>query len=1046
MPVTMLDSDGNRIIVQDDKVADAISYGFHFETPSEQTKRVYSDVLEDEYGGISGGIAAGALGVVRGATLGLSDVTFRALGADPQALRRYEEANPNITTGASLLGGLAPALVAPESLLSRLPAGALSRVAASGVEAGRAAGGVGGLATALTASGIEGAGQVGGAYLSDLALGKRELSAEGVAAALGGGFAFGAAGGGLALGIEKGSIAARRMFARTAEGGQRAATEAEQAWTTQLQATTEAHDAAVDAATAYRVADAGGVDVTIERLINEQRQARQELDDLLRNIESPDFVQVPTPTAGVPVGEFSQPGIGGIKTPDQLAARPSPSPATAVLRKPNVLPDGTPVEPRQVTSVGMPGDDIRKEQQALYEYQGGKYSDIQEYARTGKLGEGSSFTDINEANAVLDNIDNAISRERINEDIVLYRGVGSGAEAESRGIKGKIELGSVIEDPGYSSTSTNRDVAIKNYTLKPGATMLEIEAPKGTNAARIVDDGSGENELLLPRKSRFSVIDVRNEDIEGRQIRIARVRLLGSEPDEPTLTGLLRGTQERLSAGENLRDIGAQARAEYAADKSVKGQAFRERNAPMAKEEARLNAERAKELEIQQDDALERAASSVDPVERSAAIAEANRIEAQLTTVGRIRSAPHDIDVLAPAITKYERKSAELAEALGQDAPPMAREHAKAFRDAEAAADRKMVDRTTVAVDDSIESAAKPKKSKRKKVEDDIPTDAETPSVPGKLVTLGNIATGIGVAGELGIPGIPKPQDIPVIGPLLSAYIKYRAIRATVGRFTGRVSATGDTKAAALAARVKDKVAIAVDRALGLIAKAAPKARTPLVVGAAVIGKRIFDDDEPDAPTGATRQEQAAVRIREIVTAATRPDLVSAMVRREMRGVMDPDLIAAAEQHLIARFSYLASVVPKPPPDNAYSMRPWTPSAAATHELEQRLRVIHDPSYAINGPVTPITAETFRKVHPHLYELAKQRLISRLGDITKPINYNERIKASTLFQIPIDASFDPMHISIVRAPQQTTPQTPTPTATSFDVSSMYTPENNRVQP
>ncbi len=234
--------------------------------------------------------------------------------------------------------------------------------------------------------------------------------------------------------------------------------------------------------------------------------------------------------------------------------------------------------PEDITGIHLPGDPggINAEDgKALYEYQGGRVHSIQEFARSGKVGEGSSFADAEEAHGVLSRLDRAIERAvPLGEDTTLYRGIGSGSRGLERGITGELKPGSIIHDPGYSSASSSRESA-NLYTNKPGSTMLEIAAPRGTRAARIPDEGLGENELLLPRNSRFRVEDVLNENIGGRDVRVVRVTLLGAEggvsaPASDTLTGLLRGTQDKLSGGANLNDIGAPSRAQYAADKAVK--------------------------------------------------------------------------------------------------------------------------------------------------------------------------------------------------------------------------------------------------------------------------------------------------------------------------------------------------------------------------------------------------------------------------------------------------------------------------------------------
>lgn len=1032
----LIDPDGVPRIVPEADVPAALQSGWHAETQSDISRETSAAARGIDYGGIGGAVKAGLYGAARGATLGASDVAFRVLGANAKDLSGLRAENPYISAGAELAGTLLPAVVAPGSLLARTPAGALSRVAMEGVQAGRATGGLRGAAAVIGASGLEGAGQTAGAYLSDVALGDRKLSAEGVAGAIGSGFAFGAAGGAAALGIEKGAMAARRMFARVADGGERAANQAEQAWRTQYQSAVESHDAAVDAAKAqlasahatrqqaglardrasaatadiraiardldaahtaatglddkiaaieaasHPAVSVGNID-DLERLVGEHSTARSELDDILRRLDESTQAELSpySPTIGVPMDEFG---------PRRSGRAPI-----------------TPVATADETSV------LRKRAETV------KQPDI--------------FTVGDEKMSLTTDTKPWIKGGNDRTYIEVTRKLPDGSDEWIGTAAFEHRDGSLYPDT----------VEVADIWQRKGIGTRMYEAAEKSTGKRIV-----QSDKQTTMGEKFS----------------AKFRSRYTEPD--SLTGLLRGTQEKLAAGESMKAIGAPVRGEYQAAKAGKRQEWRERNAPMAREE--ISANKMRDLEIAHDAAIDRGA-----------IDEARAIEQQMTVAGRRPGAVDDVALVAPAITKYERKSAEIAEALGDAAPPAAREHAAAFRKAENEADRKMTDRATRAIDDYADrrpSANLPAKDqiaaakrdqltadaayKRARVAEteakiglreakearglipDMPVPVTTGAAPPSM--LGNVAAAVGLAGELDVLGMPSARDIPVIGPLLSMYIKYRALKATVGRFAGRITANGDTRAAALAARTKDRIVKAVDRTLGLVERVAPKTRGTAVAGSAAIGRRIFDDGDPDAGKGATPQQHAAVRIREIIAANTRPELITQMVRREMRGVIDPDLLAAAEQHLIARFAHLASIVPKPPPDNEYAKRPWTPSRSATHELNQRLAVIHDPEHALAaGIMSPAAADTFRTVYPLLYELAKQRLIDRVGDLKSPMPRADRLRAASLFQLPIDISLDPSHIAIVREPVKLD-QAPSPSQAP-DLSQMYNPQNTRIR-
>jgi hypothetical protein len=562
------------------------------------------------------------------------------------------------------------------------------------------------------------------------------------------------------------------------------------------------------------------------------------------------------------------------------------------------------------------------------------------------------------------------------------------------------------------------------------------------------------------------------------------------------LESLLRGTQEQLASGREL----GQVAAPWNEGHPLRGPGPHNdyANSAMAAEERALQAEAAarrqlgetqvtstghplsvQQLEVAHDAALERAVTAVESTERATATADAKVIEQQLSTVGARPGAVEDIAAVGETVTRYERAAAKLTDALGDAAPPAAKEAAAAVRTAEDAADRKAADRTARAIDDHVAAQPQPParspdeimpgafgpsaKEQRVAAAEKARTDAtakfararanETDArlgveaaqstadnartaaeaarpaaTPGHGQSkIGAALTALGVAGELGVPGIPHPKDIPVIGPLLSAYVKYRAIKAAAGRFAGRVPATADAKVAAVAARTKDHVARAVDTMLGIASESAPKMRGAVVATATVLERRIFDDGQPDAPRGASTQELAAVRIREIATAASRPDLVQQMVRQKLHGVMDPDLIAAAERRLIASYQYLASTMPKAPAENPYIKRNWVPSPGDTADLAQRIAVMQHPEFALQHP-TPATADTLRNLSPQLLDLAKQRLLERVGDLKQPVPRPQLLRAGLLFDVPLAPDLEFENIQILQDAHDASRSAPSPMA------------------
>lgn len=106
-------------------------------------------------------------------------------------------------------------------------------------------------------------------------------------------------------------------------------------------------------------------------------------------------------------------------------------------------------------------------------------------------------------------IDKEISKNQVDKDIVVYRGVDA-KDFDYYNYK------DIITDSAYVSTSFSQKIAkeFSNYNNNPY--MLKILVPKGTNAL-LIGTNTGllfnEQELLLPRNLKYKVIDKSNKEM-----------------------------------------------------------------------------------------------------------------------------------------------------------------------------------------------------------------------------------------------------------------------------------------------------------------------------------------------------------------------------------------------------------------------------------------------------------------------------------------------------------------------------------------------------
>lgn len=211
-PVTVISPEGEAFTVDEAEAADLVNAGFRVESTAAGTTRVLGEEQERAYGDRP--VTAGALGLARGATFGLSDLALEGLGVEKEAIRETRERNRAASLTGELVGDVGGALLSGGTGV----AGRLGRATLSGqlTRLGeRAAGQVieSRLGRAAAANAIEGAIAAPAQYLAEQRLSEDpEYSAEVLIAQSGRGILLGGAlGGGFHAAGEGLGALARRM-------------------------------------------------------------------------------------------------------------------------------------------------------------------------------------------------------------------------------------------------------------------------------------------------------------------------------------------------------------------------------------------------------------------------------------------------------------------------------------------------------------------------------------------------------------------------------------------------------------------------------------------------------------------------------------------------------------------------------------------------------------------------------------------------------------------------------------------------------------------
>lgn len=1122
MPLSLVNKDGQVIEVDDGDISYYTARGWTPQTTEAHIDSLRAEAAKPDDRGLLGTINSAATGILSGLTLGGSDVLL-STGMTPNQLERLREdraAHSTANVLGQIGGGLAGALAAPVSLLGRTPAGIAAQAADEGFAIGRATGGLRGAAISATAAGAEGAVQAVGSYLSDVALGNRELSAEALASSLGAGFTFGAGIGGALYGVERGTMAVRRMFSR-AESTPEAANQATSEWERQSKEIIEANDHAAEVARENLErarAAREQAQLAKDRAAAELAVTQQTADQLSREVSRgvPDYkaldahlYEINDTVIGqtVPMediarhGWYDETGRFGEVTRREIedhkyliqSGRGSNEISFTISPTGKVVYDGSrPGLPYAAMELGVPvkvkwsrgvepseravlnstatQSAARAEREAL--------EAMKDRIRNKEIpGEAADFTDEGLENAAK----RALKLEREQEARLAailqdyddakaaldaaQQATGSTAVPSYKAIVRKTKRKKVddVED-----VIDAREIAKHGYFEPPGAM---VDAVRSGKAARAIAEGQREPiRLAVTPKGNVVVVDGRHRLAaaieQGADIKVRwSTGLEPSDdlvfksgvtqraptelpPDASLLERQLAATNDALAGGESFAALGRTRTA-----------------SPMS----------PKQLEQAYEDVIDQAAQATDIAAKQDLLRKAASIEEQLKATGG-RSVVDDVATMAGVMTRYEQAAARLVEEIGGGAPQMAQASAQAFRKAEQQADQRVLDRTVRAIDDAADAPINDLRSpqgaiaKAARARQEAKTKlaqaraAETEAAIGERYAR-DAAKKSRAEYEAKRPPDPDPDDalpgfpalsaLPVVGPLFSGFMRYKLAQAASGRFAGRVPATAATKAAALVAKTRDKIASAVDKTLGIVETAAPKVRAAAVITASKL-ERAFDDGEPDAPKDASLPQVVAVRIREVTAAAANPQAVMSQVRREMRDIHDPDLIAATEAHRLKTIQHLADVAPKAPPPNPYSKRQWEPSPAAASKFARQYQAAFDPVSVFEAlqqqSLTPEAADTLRTVWPQLFSLAQDRLVSRVGELKEAVPYPQRLRAGLLFDVPVDDSLDPENAAVLQsvytppapAPSPATPAAAAPSiAAPIDMTALYQPEFDR---
>jgi hypothetical protein len=121
---------------------------------------------------------------------------------------------------------------------------------------------------------------------------------------------------------------------------------------------------------------------------------------------------------------------------------------------------------------------------------------------------------------------------------------------------------------------------------------------------------------------------------------------------------------------------------------------------------------------------------------------------------------------------------------------------------------------------------------------------------------------------------------------------------------------------------------------------------------------------------------------------------------------------------------YLASQLPKPPPNPADALHPlaqhWEPAPTEKARFDRIFNAVHDPMSLLakteDGSITPEEVSAVGATHPDILRNMREEVKVSMSTLKTPLPYTKRLAVATLLGQPVDASMSP---TFVQAMQQT---------------------------
>ncbi len=256
--------------------------------------------------------------------------------------------------------------------------------------------------------------------------------------------------------------------------------------------------------------------------------------------------------------------------------------------------------------------------------------------------------------------------------------------------------------------------------------------------------------------------------------------------------------------------------------------------------------------------------------------------------------------------------------------------------------------------------------------------------------------------------GLPNADDLPVIGPVLGAFLKMRAFHGggkTLIRFPGAIGRIAQVAAHTQNGASKVVAAIA-ERAPAAAASAARAAPSLASVLARPLWDEVGGGKKSKSPA-----EHYQDRVRELDHALGDPDGTHKKIQDSIPA---PPLVASAiADARMKQLTYLGAQVKTDPRPPTITGKPARPSRSEVYHFAEQKRAVENPVETvkdfIDGKVGPAIIDAVKTVYPRLFQSMQEQLIEKLATLDTPVAFPRLVRAAMVFDLPLTNATTPRY-------------------------------------